>query len=201
MNLLKNFNISQLQSYLFNDTKFFYLQEVDSTNTYAKNLISTGAPEGTVVLSDSQTNGRGQQNNIWYSPAGKNIYCSIILKPKKSDKELPLLTEITAKAIAAALHSMYPLDYSIKYPNDILIHGKKICGILTEMEYSKNNLHIVLGFGINCNMVQNDFPEPLKHISTSLKIEMDCEINTAKVLKSVLQFFEKYYNNFNTGSL
>jgi len=170
------------------------LSEVDSTNTYASKLAVDGEPEGTVVIAEHQTAGRGRLGRKWVSPPGLNIYASIILRPKVPPRDAPLITFVAAVALARTVRELYKLDAGIKWPNDLLINGRKSAGILTEMSAEPELVrHIILGFGINVNMSRDDFPEEIKDLSTSVMLELGRKVNRAELMRRFLEEIEKSY--------
>jgi BirA family biotin operon repressor/biotin-[acetyl-CoA-carboxylase] ligase len=147
--------------------------KVGSTNDIAKELARQGAAEGTAVVADRQTAGRGRLQRTWASPKGKGIYLSIILRPAISLNQAPQLTMLTAVAVAQAIRQVTGLKARTKWPNDVLINGKKVCGILTEVSAQGANLRFaVVGIGINVLMTQDDLPEQVRDSATSLAIEL-----------------------------
>jgi len=170
------------------------LAEVDSTNSYASRLASDGAPEGTVVVSDRQTAGRGRLGRKWASPPGVNIYMSVILRPEIPPSEAPMLTLAASVAVAQALRGLYGLQAEIKWPNDVLMDGRKAVGILTEMSAEPDRVrHIVLGVGIDVNMTRESFPKELKNIATSVMAELGKKVDRAELVRRFLLELEKTY--------
>jgi BirA family transcriptional regulator, biotin operon repressor / biotin---[acetyl-CoA-carboxylase] ligase len=174
-----------------------YFREVDSTNTMAYRLAREGAPEGMVVVADAQGKGKGRLNRVWQSPPGRNLYVSIILRPRIDPPAAPQLTLVAGVAVAEFLTACGRKDVTIKWPNDVLIAGKKICGILTEMSSSARGVDfIVLGVGLNVNMSREDFEPALGDIATSLKIETGTTHDRIEVISGLLNFFETWYKVF-----
>lgn len=172
-----------------------YLSEVDSTNNYAKNIAAT-KNEGTVVVSEQQLSGKGRLGRNWSSPSHKGIYMSIILKPKLDPSKVAKLTLIGAAAVYKALKDI-GIQSQIKWPNDIVTNGKKVCGILTEMSCELNIInHIIMGIGINVNLDEDDIPGDLKDKATSLKLITGDSINRKELLGLVLYYFERLYESF-----
>ncbi len=145
-----------------------YFESVDSTNALALKLASEDAPEGTVVLADRQTAGRGRLGRVWQSPAGKNLYFSIILRPQIGMAKAAQVTFLAGVAAEESLRAFCPDGVEIKWPNDVLINGKKACGILSEMRAAKGGMELVLGVGINVNIPKDDFAVEHRDIATSL---------------------------------
>lgn len=146
------------------------LAEVVSTNDYAFKLGVEGAPEGTVVIAETQTKGRGRMNRVWQSPPGKNLYTSIVLRPKIEPAVAPQITLVAGVAVAETLNAFCPGRAFIKWPNDVLIGGRKVCGILTEMKTSAGGIDfVIVGIGININIRESEFDESIRGISTSMR--------------------------------
>jgi len=188
----------EIREYL--DTDFIgrnihYFDSIDSTNKKAKE-IALDEEEGTVLISEEQTDGKGRMGRDWVSPKGKGIWMTIILKPNIEPMKVPKLTLLGAAAVNKALDKM-GIKTQIKWPNDILIAGKKICGILTEMsgELSMIN-YIIMGIGINVNLDEGDIPEELKDKASSLKISTGEEINRKELTANILNELEKLYISF-----
>ena len=171
------------------------LQATDSTNVQARTLASQGAAEGTVVVADTQTHGRGRRGRTWFSPPGQSIYASIILRPPMAPAQAPQITLMTAVAVAKTLNATADLNAKIKWPNDILIRGKKIAGILTEMSTDMDVVDfVVVGMGINVNTPREMMPPEIQQIATSIKIETGCEVSRADLLCRLLKHFERCYD-------
>jgi BirA family biotin operon repressor/biotin-[acetyl-CoA-carboxylase] ligase len=179
----------------------YCFDKIDSTNNYAKELALDGAEEGTIVLSDEQTGGRGRLGRPWMSPPGSSISMSIILKPSINPSEAAKITEITAAAVTIAINNATGLDVGIKWPNDIILNNKKVCGILTEMSAELDNInYVIIGIGINVNI--DEFPEDIAKVATSLKKVKGKYISRKNLVINIVKEFEKlYYNFINTGSL
>ncbi|MBN1928060.1 MAG: biotin--[acetyl-CoA-carboxylase] ligase [Chlorobiaceae bacterium] len=175
---------------------FIELESVDSTNIRALALAREGAVEGTVVVADSQTGGRGRMRRAWVSPPGVNLYCSIVLRPPLPSFRVPEIPLLAAAAIHEAASQEYPeLKLFIKWPNDILAGGRKVCGILCEMESEPDCAHfVVVGFGLNVNL--DPVPEELQGIATSLCIETGRKLSRARLLAAMLNRFERLYHEW-----
>ncbi len=174
-----------------------YFRELDSTNIMACRLARDGAPEGTVVVADAQGKGKGRLNRAWQSPAGRNLYVSIILRPPIDPPSAPQLTLVAGVAVAELLTACGLKHLTIKWPNDVLISGKKVCGILTEISSAARGVDfIVLGVGLNVNMNRGDFEPSLGDIATSLKIETGKTHDRIAVISGLLNFFETWYKVF-----
>jgi len=171
-------------------------RQVTSTSDIAKELAAKGAKEGTVIVAETQTRGRGRLSREWASPEG-GIWLSIILRPKVSPKEASKLTLTTSVAVARVINKLFGLKAEIKWPNDVQIDGKKICGILTEgVTRGKAADFVVVGIGVNANIDLQSLPKPLRGLTTSLKKELGRRIEREKFLSALLNEIERYYNAF-----
>ncbi len=166
-----------------------------STNTRAMQLAEEGAPHGTIVVTDRQESGRGRRGKKWEAPAGSSIMMTLLLRPQINPNNASMLTLVAAMAVAKAIEDETGLHVGIKWPNDIVVNRKKVCGILTEMSAQIDYVnHIVIGIGIN---VQIDmFPDELADIATSLYLESGKKVNRAALIEKVCEFFEEYYEKF-----
>lgn len=173
-----------------------HIAEVTSTDDAAKELAAKGAEEGTVVISEKQTLGRGRLGRRWISPEG-GIWFSIVLRPKVDPKDVLKLTFVAAVAVARVLREKYNLKAEIKWPNDVLIGKKKICGILTETSTKGDVVQFaVVGIGINANVSPDAFPESLRNSLTSIKAELGEEIEREDFLRVLLEEIEREYKLF-----
>ena len=174
-----------------------YQDSIDSTNRAARQLAEQGAPEGTLVIADEQTQGRGRFQRKWYSPANSGIWMSLIIRPNLSIAEAPRLTILSAVAVAKTLTKLSMRQASIKWPNDVLIDGKKICGILTEVSAEGNQInYVIVGIGINVNVSPAALPTTIQSSVCSLQEFVNEPMKRAYVAAKVLTAFEDYYNNF-----
>jgi BirA family biotin operon repressor/biotin-[acetyl-CoA-carboxylase] ligase len=163
-----------------------------STNDDALELAAEGAPHGTVVLAEEQTAGRGRFGREWHSEKSSGIYSSVILRPPLSPTAAPVLTLMAGLAAHAAVRSSTGLPVDIRWPNDLLINGRKMCGILTEMSAEVDRLHaVVIGIGINVN--HSSMPLELKQIATSMRLESGRSYSRAQVLVALLKELERHY--------
>jgi BirA family biotin operon repressor/biotin-[acetyl-CoA-carboxylase] ligase len=181
-------------------TKIYVYSQVASTNDVAFRLALNGAQEGVVVLAESQTKGKGRVGRQWESPAGLNIYLSVILKPRMTPAKTPLITLMAAVACAEAIDAVVGLTPAIKWPNDLLIGGKKLGGILTEadMEFDRINF-IVVGIGINVNMRRSAFPSSIRDTATSLQDVLGREISRIDLIQAILWHLEQWYARLGQG--
>ena len=173
--------------------KIVYFDQIDSTNIKAKELAEQGCPSGTLVVADKQVAGRGRRGRNWDSPSGTGIFMTLMLKPEINPNNASMLTLVAALAVAEAIKDVTGLDARIKWPNDIVINGKKICGILTEMSAQFDYInHIVIGIGIN---VHNEaFPEEISAVAGSILLESGGRrFRRAEIIEKTLEHFEEYY--------
>ncbi|MCI7107644.1 MAG: biotin--[acetyl-CoA-carboxylase] ligase [Lachnospiraceae bacterium] len=172
--------------------EIYYYDSIDSTNTKAKELAEEGHPAGTFVVADRQIAGKGRRGRAWESPHGTGIFMTLLLKPDINPNNASMLTLVAAMATAGAIRRVTGADAQIKWPNDIVIDGKKICGILTEMSAQFDYInHIVIGIGIN---VHNEFfPEEIAETASSLLLTCGKRFHRADLIEAFLEEFEKYY--------
>jgi BirA family biotin operon repressor/biotin-[acetyl-CoA-carboxylase] ligase len=164
----------------------------ESTNAVALKLAAEGAEHGTVVVAEEQTGGRGRLGRSWYSEKSSGIYTSVILRPPLSPAAAPVLTLMAGLAAQKAVSITTGLVVDIRWPNDLLVNGKKVCGILTEMSAELDLLHaVVLGIGINVNHSQ--MPAELESIATSLRMEAHRAISRVQVLVALLREVDRHY--------
>ena len=171
-----------------------FAREKDSTNLWIKRLAKEGAPEGTLALAEFQSAGRGRLGRSWEVPEGTSVMMSILLRPKFEPQYAPTLTLVMGMAVAKAVKSL-GFDVSIKWPNDVVVSHKKICGILTEMGVRDGKIdYAVIGVGINVNI--KEFPEEMVDKATSLYLESGKEFDRSQIPGLVMEAFEKYYEKF-----
>ena len=171
-----------------------YFEECATTQTIAHELARKGAQDGTVVIAETQTNGKGRMSRPWESTKGKGIWMTVIIKPDVLPHQAPQFTLVAAVSIVNAIKSLYSnFTPVIKWPNDILINGLKCTGILTEMIAEMDRVQaLLIGIGINVNQQRDDFPEDLHAIATSLSIEEKSTLNRAELVGKILNYLEKY---------
>ena len=163
-------------------------EETTSTNDVIEKLARDGVKEGAVVFAESQTKGRGRLGRKWTSPTHKGLWFSILLRPELSPQETTQLTVASATALRRAINNVTGLAAEIKWPNDLLIGGKKVVGILTEMSAEVDRVrHVILGIGVDVNQDADEFPAELRKIATSLKIEAGVEIPRAELATEILR--------------
>lgn len=182
--------------------KIHYYRQIDSTNSALKKLAESGAPEGTIVIAEEQTRGRGRLGRFWSSPFARGIYLSILLKPPLLPQDAPLFTLLAAVAVVKSIQLNLPhIAVGIKWPNDLLINNRKVCGILTELKAEADLLHyLIIGIGLNVNLQDDDFPAVLKNTATSLYLEnkrqsVSRQKLTAALLQEMDSFYLDYLNN------
>ena len=191
------FSKEELESRMHNawaGCEVHFFPEIDSTNAKAKSLGEAGAPHGTLVAADRQTAGKGRRGRSWSSPAGENIYMTILLRPDMEPVKAPMLTLVMAYSAALALRG-YGVDAGIKWPNDIVVNGKKVCGILTEMSTEIDYInYVVIGTGINVGT--REFPEEIAQTAASLLTETGKTIPRAELTAEIIARFETLYEQF-----
>lgn len=172
-----------------------FLDEIDSTNNEAKRQAELGAPHGTLVIAELQNSGKGRRGRSWESPKGSGIWMSLLLRPEFEPRHASMLTLVAAMAVDEAIRTVTGIDTGIKWPNDIVTDGRKLCGILTEMSTDVDSIqHVVVGIGINANTAE--FPEEISATATSLKIACGSEVNRAALVAEVMLAWEHYYEIF-----
>lgn len=168
--------------------------EIDSTNSVAFSLGHSGAEEGAIVIADRQSQGRGRLRRPWQSPPGSNLYTSILLKPSIEPSVAPQLTLLAGVAVADLLSAYCPGAVRLKWPNDVQIDGKKVCGILAEMRTSGHGIdYIVVGIGININISKSEFDEEFRNLATSLREETGKTLSRMDIAVSLYEHFESCY--------
>ena len=188
---------TNLGTQIFGRKTLAVLKAIDSTNQQAKQMAAQGEPEGTVVVAESQHSGRGRKGREWISPPGSGIYASLILRPQIPPSDAPGITLMTAVAVAESLMAISDAPFRIKWPNDILVNGKKIAGILTEISTEMDSVdYIVVGIGINVNTRISNFPQQLRGRVTSLFTETGQLFPVMAVLQNLLRRFETWYLRF-----
>lgn len=173
-----------------------YFDTIDSTNTKAQELAEKGYPSGTLVVADKQESGKGRRGRSWVSPSGTGIFMTLMIKPDINPNNASMLTLVTALAVAKAITSVTGEEAMIKWPNDIVVNSKKVCGILTEMNAQFDYInHIVVGIGINVH--NESFPEEISQMASSLMIEAGGKrFHRAQIIAETMSYFEQYYDTF-----
>ena len=165
--------------------KLYYFETIDSTNEYLKHLPEEETVHGTVCVGDHQSAGKGRLGRTWISPRGSSIYISYLLKPDIEPAKASMLTIVAALSVAKAINIVTGLDTSIKWPNDIVVNSKKVCGILTEMTADMDRIErVIIGIGINVNM--ESFDDSIKDMATSLRIESGMVVKRADIISCLL---------------
>lgn len=181
--------------------KIIYLEETDSTNRYAKELAAAGAPEGTVVIANKQSAGRGRLGRSFFSPEEKGIYMSILLRPEIELTKAVLVTSMAAVAVARAVERVSGIPAKIKWVNDVFLNKKKVSGILTEAGIcpERGTLdYVILGIGVNVGCME--FPEELKEIATSVSNECGFLVEKEVLADEILKELEQWYPSLWDGS-
>lgn len=176
--------------------KTFFYESLSSTNERAKQLAAEGtAVHGALVLAQEQSAGKGRQGRSWESPAGTNIYMTLVLKPRMAPEHICGVTLVAALAVRQAIQKRYCIDCRIKWPNDLVVHGRKLCGILTEMSTGKDGTgYVVVGIGINANTA--GFSGPLQRTASSLLLELGEPVDRMELAAGVCSCFEPLYEQF-----
>lgn len=175
--------------------EIYYFDSIDSTNTKAKELAEEGHPSGTLVVADRQTAGKGRRGRSWESPSGIGIFMTLMLKPEINPNHASMLTLVAAMATTRAIRRVIGVPAMIKWPNDIVMNGKKVCGILTEMSAQFDYInHIVIGIGINVH--NEDFPEEIAQTASSIYLESGQHIHRASLIEAFLEEFEDVYAEY-----
>lgn len=173
-----------------------YFDTIDSTNTKAQELAEKGYPSGTLVVADKQDSGKGRRGRSWVSPSGTGIFMTLMIKPDINPNNASMLTLVAALAVAKAITSVTGEEAMIKWPNDIVVNSKKVCGILTEMNAQFDYINnIVVGIGINVH--NESFPEEISQMASSLMIEAGGKrFHRAQIIAETMSYFEQYYDTF-----
>lgn len=178
------------------------LQSVDSTNSEVKRRAATGAAEGLVVLSNHQTAGRGRSGRSFHSPEGGGLYLSVLLRPSLPPDAVANLTAWVAVAVCDGIQAACGVRPQIKWTNDLILNGKKLCGILTELgldQITGKPDYLVVGVGINVNQTPDSFPEELRSIATSLSTELDRKVDPDQLAVEIIRSLDRMYAQFPAG--
>ncbi len=180
----------------------FFQAEVDSTNRWAKRLAAEGAVEGSLVLAETQTQGRGRLGRSWASAPGKGLWFSVILRPRINSAELAGMTILTAVSMAQAINVITGIQILIKWPNDLVFNGRKIAGILAEVNGEADMInYLIIGLGLNVNHKEDDFPEELRGSATSLHMIKGSKVPRRPILQEFLRIFEGNFNALSAAGL
>lgn len=172
-----------------------FIDEIDSTNNEIRRMAENGAPDGTLAIAEIQTAGKGRRGRAWTSPRGSGIWMSFLLRPDFAPEYASMLTLVAAMAVEKGIREQTGLDCQIKWPNDIVLNGRKICGILTEMSTEEDSIrYVVVGIGINVNT--KDFSEEISKTATSLAIETGHLVRRAPLVASILKAWEGFYETY-----
>ena len=177
--------------------RVFFSREVGSTNEWARELAAFDAEEGTVAIAETQTAGRGRLGRVWVSPKG-GLWFSTILRPKIKPTEAVRLVFVAGLAVAEALLKLYRLNVETKWPNDVLVDKRKVCGALSEMNTTDEGVNfVVLGIGVNANFnVKKDLPDELRDSATSLETELGRKVDLEELFRYLLERLEATYDSF-----
>lgn len=205
--MLKNINETDAMSqtlidFLLRDHLLFnrsiYFPTITSTQHAIKKLAQEDAPEGIVAVADEQTEGRGRRGRSWYAPFSKNLLFSLLLRPKLRPGDVQILNLAAGLAVRSVLKNYYLIDAELKWPNDILVNGRKICGILSEAAGEPDRIYYaVTGIGLNVNFTQKDMNEEVKNIATSIMIEKGHSVPRPLLLSRILHTFSSYVRDLN----
>lgn len=177
--------------------KVYYYDSAPSTNVLARELAQKGAPEGALVITEEQTGGKGRLGRGWHSPRGMGLWFSLIFRPPAAPAQAVQLTILAAVALTEAIRKETGIPVGIKWPNDLLFDGKKICGILTEMSAEMERVnYLVIGAGINVSQSARDFAEEVRDTATSLFLALNRPVSRVKLLQSILESTEKWYDRW-----
>ena len=197
-NLIETDRMSQtLIDFLLRDETLFnksiYFPTITSTQHAIKRLAQQDAPEGIVAVADEQTEGRGRRGRFWHAPASKNLLFSVLIRPQLRPGDVQLLNLAAGLAVRSVLKDQYKVDARLKWPNDILVNGRKLCGILSEAAGEPDRIYYaVTGIGLNANFTEEDMGEDVKNIATSIKIEKGHTVPRPLLLSQILHSFSSY---------
>lgn len=181
--------------------KVLCFDSIDSTNNHAKKVALEGCEDGTVVIAEVQTAGRGRMGRTWASAGKKGIWMSVVLRPTLPPEEIQVITLAAAVAVVRTIRRVTGISAGIKWPNDIILDGRKVCGILTEMSADMEQVSfIVLGMGMNVNHTEEDFPEELRHLATSLAACSGGTYDRCELVRVLLEELEPLYKSVNRGA-
>ncbi|PKN13483.1 MAG: biotin--[acetyl-CoA-carboxylase] ligase [Deltaproteobacteria bacterium HGW-Deltaproteobacteria-4] len=181
-------------------SEIVYFAETDSTNHRAALLAEGGARDGTVIVAEAQSAGKGRLGRRWISPAGVNLYLSIILRPAIAPRSAPLLTFLSSLATARTIELETGLRPTVKWPNDVLLGGCKVAGLLNEMNAETERVnYVILGIGVNLNMTQEQFPDDLRYPATSLALALQHPVDRVRFCRRLLSEIDILYRDYPTG--
>ncbi len=200
MNILDDLSESAIKAALASENaglvkEVVYYENTDSTNDNAKLLGKQGMPDGTLVVADCQSAGKGRQGRSFESPKGKSIYMTLLLRPQISPANASMTTIVAAMAVRKALEEVCRVETLIKWPNDIVADGRKLCGILTEMSAEPDKVnYVVVGIGINVN--NDSMTEDISNVAVSVKMLTGREYRRDRIIAAVMKWFGIYYGEF-----
>jgi len=182
--------------------EILYFEELDSTNTYAKSLAMEGAESGLVIMADHQTAGRGRMERSFQSPRGKGLYLSVLLRPDLPPERLMPVTALAGVAVCEAVEEVCGVRPGLKWPNDPVLGGKKICGILTELVGNPaDGLHLILGIGINVKQTAGDFSPDVAEMAASLEMTLGKSVSRPQLAAVLLEKLDRMYTALEQGIL
>jgi len=175
-------------------------QETTSTNDVAERLARDGVKEGVVVFAEAQSKGRGRLGRTWISPARRGLWFSVLLRPRLPPQSVTQLTVAAATALVRAIRHQIPVTPQIKWPNDLLLNGRKCAGILTEMSGELDSVHhAILGIGVDVNLTRDEFPPDLRRLATSLRVEVGQLIDRPALAAQILRELDRDYEHIGSG--
>lgn len=184
----------QLATHRFGRQEIHYFNELPSTNTTAKEAALNGCPEGTLFVAEHQTDGRGRRGRSWFADASGGLCFTLVLRPVFAPRHLTVLPLLAAVAVSEAVEDATGIRAEVKWPNDLLIGGRKVCGILTEAGFDLDSIdYAVIGIGLNINTPLNAVPPELRHVATSLAVEAGMNLSRAPIARAILKRFEERY--------
>lgn len=187
--------LESLNTEMFGRQEIHIFEETDSTNIQARLLAEKGAPHGSVVIAENQSQGRGRKNRSWFSIPDRSIIISLIIRPDLPPEQAPRITLMAAVALARTLIRLTDLDIRIKWPNDILIGNKKLAGISTGLSTDMDAVnYVILGLGLNVSIEQKEFPDEIQAIATSITVESNRTISRVSIIREFLTQFETCYD-------
>jgi BirA family biotin operon repressor/biotin-[acetyl-CoA-carboxylase] ligase len=199
-NLLSLENIQEgLKTRWLGKELIHFYETIDSTNSEAKRLAHAGAPEGTIALAESQSKGKGRMGRTWVSPRGAGIYLSVVLRPRILPEEVQKLTFVAAVALAFTLRH-FGITAQIKWPNDILVNGKKVAGILMELTARAGLVDfVIVGIGVNVNTSMDELPLSIRNLATSINMVTDQPTQRREIIQVLFLQLERWYERFLAG--
>ena len=181
--------------------EILWFDTIDSTNTYLKRRIPDGAKDGVVIVAGHQTAGRGRMDRSFESPEGKGLYASVLLRPQMSAERLLPLTALSGVAVCDAIEQVCGARPGLKWPNDLVLHGKKVCGILAELVMDQGRPCVVLGVGINVSQTAEDFSPAVAEVATSLCVEVKKTVSHAALAAALIEALDRLYSALQADEL